>query len=498
MASSFDALPPVESELLVATLSTDGEAAFRDAAWRRIFGGEADPWARLTEEDRGLAIRRAEEAAAGSATNQFFNVHAPDRDEPLPVFLNFLPVLLPALSRQGRTGGEEGHTVQAITVTGEVLALGEATTRAQMQRDRMETLGRMTMGIAHDFNNLLSSILGHTELIKSTYSGDVPALILSEYLRTIERAALDGAALVQKIQRYIRQEEQVRFEPLDLVGLIDDCLLLTKPYWYNEPRRRGISIDAKLVAQNSVPAVMGTAHELREVFVNLILNAVQAMPGGGLIRFDVDVEEERGVVVSVVDTGKGMPESVRRRIFEPLYTTRGEQGTGMGLAVSYSIIQKHNGSIVVDSEPGQGTRFTITIPPAKAETKEVAAEGTEEQRRAASVLVVDDEPRVRSVLAKLLSTRGHRVQQAASGAAALTLLDEAPGRYDVVFTDHGMPEMNGRQLAHTLRGRFPHLPIVLLTGDTEVGKPDEEVNVVLSKPFKLSDLDAVIQQLVSQ
>ena len=490
MASALEEISPVESELLVATFATTGEAVFRDPAWRRVFGDGANPWERLGEEDRELVARRVREAAAGLlVTRQYVPVCVPGRpDEPLPVVLNFLPV---------HKAGSNGRVAQAVTVTGEVLALSEGTTRAraQTQRDRMEMLGRMTMGMAHDFNNLLSSILGHTELVKNTYQGDVPALILSEYLRTIERAALDGASLVHKIQQYIRQEEQVRFEPLHLPGLVDDCLLLTRPYWYNEPRREGIAIKAKLKAAD-VPAVMGDASELREVFVNLILNAVQAMPEGGTITFDVRFDEEHGVVVTMTDTGTGMPEAVRARIFEPLFTTKGEGGTGMGLAVSYGVIQKHNGTIAVASEPGRGTRFTITIPPADVDDEEDRAEGVEEDGQAARVLVVDDEPMVRSILAKLLSTKGHDVEQVGSGAEALALLDAAPDRCDIVFTDHGMPEMNGRQLARALRRRFPRLPIILLTGDTEVGEPDSEVNMVMSKPFKVNDLDAAIQQLL--
>ena len=489
MASSLDALPPIESELLVATFATTGEAVFRDPAWRRTFGDGVDPWERLGEEDRGLAVRRIGEAAAGSlVTRQYVPVDVPGDDgEPLPVVLNFLPV---------HKAGTSGHVAQAVTVTGEVLALSEGTTLAQTQRDRMETLGRMTMGMTHDFNNLLSSILGHTELIKNTYQGDVPALILSEYLRTIERAALDGAALVHKVQQYIRQEKQVRFEPLDLPSLIDDCLLLTRPHWYNEPRQRGIAIKTRLRAGDGVPAVMGDASELREVFMNLILNAVYAMPEGGRIDFDVRFDKERGVVATMTDTGTGMPEDVRARIFEPLFTTKGERGTGMGLAVSYGVIQKHDGTITVASEPGRGTTFTITIPPADAETETDVGEDADEGGSAARVLVVDDEPNVRTVLAKLLAVKGHAVEQAASGAEALALLDADPHRCDLVFTDHGMPEMNGRQLARALRRRFPALPIILLTGDTEVGGADSEVSLVMSKPFKINDLDAAIQRFL--
>ena len=490
MSIPSEALSPVESELLTATFSAAGDALFRDPAWCRAFGCDDDVWSRLDEQDQQTALRRLQEAATGSmVTNQFFPISAPDRDEPLPVFLNFIPVHVPEGSER---------TIEAVTVTGELLMMSKTAMRTQTQRDRMENLGRMTMGMVHDFNNLLGSILSHTELIKNTYRGDVPAIILSEYLRTIEQAALDGAALVQKIQQYIRREEQVRFEPLDLPSLVEDCLQLTKPYWYNEPRRKGISIETALKTRGKVPLVMGAAAELREVLVNLILNALQAMPEGGQLTFDVYFERERGVVVvDVADTGTGMPEFVRKRVFEPLFTTKGEHGTGMGLAVSYGVIQKHDGSITVASQAGRGTQFTITIPPAAVEEKEDASEHAESGTKQARVLAVDDEAQLRKALVKLLSLKGHEARQAGSGQEALAMLETQDDfSYNVVITDHGMPEMNGRQLAREIRHRFPNLRIILLTGDTEVGEPDAEVDVIMSKPFRIDDLEAVIQRLL--
>ena len=522
--------------LFVATLSSDGKAAYRDDVWGHVFGEEDDVWARLARQDRHTAALRVAEAASGRVTNQLFLVGAPGTDQsaprvgappstdggeighgdPLPVFLQFFPVYPPRKRRRGRTAS-------AITVTGEVLALDDETVSAHLQRDRMEALGRMTMGITHDFNNLLSSIIGHTELVHETYTGSVPATILSEYLRAISQAALDGAALIQKIQRYIRREAEVRHEPLDLVSLIEGCLLLTRPYWYNEPRRRGISIDARITApEGGVPLVMGTAHELREVVVNLILNAVGAMPEGGDLHLDVRCAEEQGaavVVARITDTGTGMPERVLARIFEPLFTTKGDRGSGMGLAVAQGVIRKHSGSISAESEPGEGTTFTITLPAVDAygggevhcgkpydlshEIGQAPAEdpmsgrGQAAEAHPVRVLIVDDEAAVRSVLARLLRTRGYTVEVADSAAAALALLTEMSPP-DVLFTDQCMPEMDGRALARAVRARHEGLPIVLLSGDTDLGIEGEAIDVVLGKPFQLADLDAVIRQLTQK
>lgn len=479
---------PLTPELLVATFAPSGEVAFRNAAWEATFGASEEPWSRLAAEDRRQAAECLAEAARGLlVTNQVFPVPTRGREEPLPLLLHFLPVPLP-----GRAGEP---AVQAVTVTGEVLAEPESWTASQTYRHRMETLGRMTMGIAHDFNNLLSGILGYAELMKNQLREDriEDAAGFADYLRTVEQAALDGAALVRRIQQYIRQEKQTHHGPVDLPTLIEDAVTLTRPYWYNEPRRQGIAIEVERDLQ-PVPPVLGSDTELREVLINLILNAVQAMPEGGTITLQTRHEPGQGVRIRVADTGTGMSERVRARIFEPLFTTKGEHGTGMGLAVSYGILQEHEGTITVASDPGRGTRFDLLLPSAEgavAGTPEAAAEAP---GRKARILVVDDEQMVRSVLTKLLSLRGHTIRQAASGAEALSIAETEP--FDLVFTDHGMPEMNGRQLARALRRRYPDLPIVLLTGDTEAGEVDQDVDVVLTKPFKLDQLETTIQSLI--
>ena len=487
MVDPSASLPPFEPELLVATCSPVGEVLFCNDAWEALFGVTKDPWSLLSDEDAELAARSVQEAGDGSlVTNQIVGVPTPDRESPLPLLLNFLPVYLPEGSREPQ--------VQAVTVSGEVLAEPTSWTISQTQRHRLETLGRMTMGIAHDFNNLLSAILGYTELLKDLKVGTPIPPAYPSHLSTIERAALDGAALVRKIQQYIRREKETRFEPIDLTGVIQDCVSLTRPYWYNEPRRQGIEINLELHL-NEVPPILGLASDLREVLVNLILNAIQAMPEGGELLLRTTFDENAGVHIEVQDTGLGMSEAVQQRIFEPLFTTKGEHGTGMGLAVSYGIVQEHDGHIRVRSQLGRGSTFTLTFPPAQEavhEAPEDAADAT--PSRSARVLIVDDEPMVRTVLSKLLTLRGHEVETVPSGPVALERMQDTP--FDVVIVDQAMPEMSGRQLAQHLRTRSPDLPIVLLTGDTEVGKPDATIDVILNKPFQIDEVEETILRLL--
>ncbi len=485
---SSQAIPTVEPELLVATCTTSGNVLHCNEAWSSVLGSPSHPWAQLSDEDEDLTTSSVLEAGKGSlVTNQVVSAHTPEREEPLPVLLNFIPVY--------QERGESERYVEAVTISGEVLAEPPSWMISQTQRHRMEALGRMTMGVAHDLNNLLSGLIGHIELLKERLKRESLTESLRPSLKTIETTAEDGAALIEKLQQYIREDTKKHFEPVNLSSIIEDCITLTQPYWYNEPRREGIEIDVETDFEK-VPNMMGAASELREVFVNLILNAVQAMPDGGALHFETFVNENEQICARVTDTGIGMTDEVQKNIFEPLFTTKGEEGTGMGLAASYGIVQEHKGSIDVTSEPGEGTQFTLTFP-SEGSTSAPTSDPTEKTVDTAEgvhVLVVDDEEMVRSIVTQLLSLNGHEVDRASSGAEALSMYDDAS--YDIVFTDYGMPEMTGAELSRKLHQKDPDLPVILLTGYTETETAIEDVEAILSKPFKLDELEAAIQNHV--
>lgn len=481
------ALPLITPELLVATCTADGERLHCNEAWTSVLG-KGDLWETLSLEDTRFANEYLADAGRGLlVTHQVFLVDRPGRDIPAPLLLHFLPVRLPD-SAPGQF---------PIVITGEVLQEPITWAADQTRRRRMEMLGQMTMGISHDFNNLLTTILGHVELLQSTLADIAGENDVQGQLRTLEQAAGDGAALVKKIQQYIRHEKQEHFEYVDLHHLADEVLTLTRPYWYNEPRRQGISIVVEPHLEQ-VPSISGYATELREVVVNLILNAIQAMPAGGTLRLRTKQDEARGVLLEIEDTGVGMSARTRSRIFEPLYSTKGEGGSGMGLTVSYGIVQEHNGVIEVDSHPGRGTCFRLVFPVAETTRRpsEVAKETALDEGRTVQILVVDDEPMVRTVTAKLLRLKGHDVTEADGGPTALDRFDE--GGYDLVITDLSMPEMSGRELAHHLRKLDKNLPVILLTGDTDAHDGSGSVNAVVRKPFKLDELEAVIQRVLAE
>jgi len=189
-----------------------------------------------------------------------------------------------------------------------------------------------------------------------------------------------------------------------------------------------------------------------------------------------------------------MSAEVQRRVFDPLFSTKGERGTGMGLAVAAGILREHGGTIAVHSELGKGTRFTLGFPTVLNENEgsevHVAPVQTPSSRR---ILVVDDEDMVRNIISKLLSVRGHSVVAASSGSEALQFFQSQT--FDFVITDQGMPEMSGRELAYQIRKLSPSVPIVLLTGDTDLRTDASIINRVMTKPFKINDLELAMTEL---
>ena len=361
-------------------------------------------------------------------------------------------------------------------------------TQAQLVRgETLSAIGKLASGMAHHLNNLFAVILGRLEilLVKAPTAPDA-----RRYIEIIQRAAQDGAEVVRRVQRFSRVQPVSRATPVDLNQLAQEVLELTRPRWHNEAQLRQIRIDTELHL-GGIKAVAGELAPLREVLMSLVLNAIDAMPGGGqlTLRTWSDTKE---VHCAVSDTGSGMTDEVRQRAFEPFFTTKGPKSTGLGLSVTYGIIQRHNGRIDIDTGPGRGTTVQITLPAVLPTLRPpppapVALADTTVLR----VLVVDDEPEVRTAVADILGTAGYTTFQAAGGREALAWLD-AGQSVDLVLTDLGMPGMTGTDLARSVRGRWPGLRIGLMTGwdETEapVGEASSIVDFVIAKPFQLSAL----------
>jgi PAS domain S-box-containing protein len=353
-----------------------------------------------------------------------------------------------------------------------------------IQTERLRALGEMAAGVAHDFNNLLAVILGRAELLQRRTTDPES----KRGLEAVRKAAQDGADTVRRIQEFTRTRQSRSFGTVDILDVVREVVELTRPRWQDEAQSRGLRYD--VTVQGEAVPVAGHPEELREVFTNLLSNALEAMPTGGSCRVRASTHDDT-VVISVEDTGCGMSEDTRRRIFEPFFTTKGPRGNGLGLAVTWGIIQRHQGTIDVASTMGEGTRFTISLPAGKQ-----AAIPSEEPLEPsppvpdARVLVIDDEPEVRSILADLLEDGGYTVVQAADGAEGLRQLQA--GSFDIVLSDVSMPGLSGWNVASVCRARFPGCHVGLVTGWGDQLDPDlivsSGVAFVLAKPFRAADV----------
>jgi signal transduction histidine kinase/CheY-like chemotaxis protein len=360
-------------------------------------------------------------------------------------------------------------------------------TQAQLVRgETLAAIGKLASGMAHHLNNLFAVILGRLETLMAKVS-DSDA---RRYIEIVQRAAQDGAEVVRRVQRFSRVQPVSRTVPVDLNQLAQDVLEMTRPRWHNEAQLRQIHIDTALDL-GSIQPVAGELAPLREVLMNLVLNAIDAMPDGGRLGVKTWADGE-GVHCDVSDTGAGMSEEVQHRALDPFFTTKGPKSTGLGLSVTYGIIQRHNGKLEIDTLPGRGTTVHVSLPSASRVAVARASAPTGPPLPAQlRVLLVDDEPEVRAALADTLSLSGHTAFQAAGGQEALAWLD-AGQTIDLVLTDLGMPGMTGTDVARAVRTRWPHLRIGLMTGwdETEgpVGEASAIVDFVLAKPFDLQAL----------
>ncbi|MEW6687139.1 MAG: ATP-binding protein [Candidatus Edwardsbacteria bacterium] len=369
--------------------------------------------------------------------------------------------------------------------------------------ERMRILGELSSGVAHDLNNILTVVSGRVELLLQ----DLKEPQKIDSLKIIQQALDDGAKIVHRLFELAKGKTHKDFSALDLNTIIQQTLEMTSPKWKSEAKKKGIKIET-LTELNKIPPIMGNASELRELLTNLILNAVEAMPEGGTLtiktayHWQVPPGEQSWVEVSVIDTGVGVSEEIREKIFEPFFSTK-ERGSGLGLNIVQGIIAEHKGKIFCESEEGdKGTKFTIKLPALSGiseskkeelvQSTEAPAEGEKEIR----ILVIDDDLGIREILFEILSKRGWKVQVADSSRQALDLLEKGE-RFEVVFCDLSLPEISGTDLARKIKTVDPRCFVSLLTGwSSDLNELSETpaIDYVLTKPCRSHEVYEVVEQ----
>ncbi len=373
---------------------------------------------------------------------------------------------------------------------------------AERQRDdatrgeKLCALGEIAGGVAHNLSQSLGMIAGYADLAERALNAPTPDVAgLRESLGIIGQAAVDGGQIVKRLLAFSRSWPDGDKERISLDDLLRDVAKLTTPRWREQARAEGRRIRLDVDAPPGL-LVEGWRASLQEALINLIFNAVDALPHGGHIHLNAR-RCGASVVVQVQDTGHGMPPEVRERLFEPFFTTKGAEGTGLGLGTVLRLVQAHDGALEVDSTVGAGTTFRLIFPvaPAAAAKGLAAAAASAAGTPRLRILVVDDDPKLSRMVGLLLEPDGHTVTMASSGEEALTYLTST--EFDVVISDLGMGEgMDGWDLAAAVKQRSPGTTFVLATGWGAGIDGDEArsrgVNAVVSKPYRARDLQRVL------
>jgi signal transduction histidine kinase/CheY-like chemotaxis protein len=375
------------------------------------------------------------------------------------------------------------------------------TQQAVMEQERLRALGQMASGIAHDINNALSPVALYTESLLDREPGLSPRT--REYLETTQRAIEDVAHTVGRMREFYRKpESQLVLVPIDINRLVHQVVDLTRARWSDMTMQQGIDIRMCTDLASHLPMVAGIESEIREAMTNLIFNAVDAMPNGGTLTLRTG-NAPHGVQFVVEDTGVGMDDETRRHCLEPFFTTKGERGTGLGLAMVYGVAQRHSAEIEIESAIGKGTTVRMSFPvavPGAARPLEIRNAPVLPSRL--RILIVDDDPLVIKSLGDTLLAEGHLVTTASGGREGIAIVQAAADRnerFAVVITDLGMPYVDGRKVASAVKMAWKTTPVILLTGWGQrlLDEDDVPANVdrVLNKPPKLQQLRTALSEL---
>jgi signal transduction histidine kinase/CheY-like chemotaxis protein len=370
------------------------------------------------------------------------------------------------------------------------------TQQAVTQQERLKALGQMASGIAHDINNALSPIVGFAELllqIETSLTADG-----KKYLNYIKTAGEDITHIVAGLREFYRlRDENEALVALNLNHIVEQVVDMTRPRWRDLSQRRRIMIEMRKDLDPALPEFVGLECEIREALTNLIINAVDAMPSGGTLTVRTR-SAETGLILEIDDTGIGMDEGTRKRCLEPFFSTKGKRGTGLGLAMVYGIVERHEGRIEIESEPGKGTTMRLIFPAAKEIPPVLPAGEIQSPLGPFHILCIDDEPTVRELVSEMLRYDGHHVEVADGGSHGVTAFRQAreSGRpFDVVITDLGMPHMDGREVAAILKKEKPPTPIIMLTGWGAFMKEEsvKQVDGILGKPPRIQEIRAMLR-----
>ncbi len=368
------------------------------------------------------------------------------------------------------------------------------------QIDKLNALGLQSSGVAHEFNNILGIILGYLEIVKEDIEGASEQVI--DALKIIEKAARDGSEIVDKIQQFsrIKKEHEKKDELVDLIDVVNDALKFTMPRWKTEAQSKGVEYE--IIRNNLTSSKYRTRcnpSELREVIINVINNSIDAMPNGGKIEASVK-KDGNNVIIAISDNGIGINDEVKDKIFDPFFSTKGVKRSGLGMSLSYSIMARYDGEILVDSCVGKGTTMRLKMPLFDAEIEQCDEEETGiDESHSVNILIIEDEDVILDMMKILLESRGHNISVSQDSSVGIEMYEN--NLYDIVLCDLAMPKLNGWQVAKFIREydavrKKTKTPVVLITGyELDVDNIDykkEGVDFIMNKPIEFDKLHKII------
>ncbi len=381
-----------------------------------------------------------------------------------------------------------------------------------MQQERLKALGQMASGVAHDINNALSPVVGFADLI-TQMEPDLSAGT-KKHLQYIKTAGEDIAHIVKRLREFYRPRDEREFLQLLNLGIIAKQVIdMMQPRWRDRTQAKGINIEMKMEFDPGAPEFAGIESEIREALTNLVLNAVDALPQGGTITVrtrpaELPLKNEicPHAILEVSDTGIGMDEQTQKRCLEPFFSTKGRRGTGLGLAMVYGVVERHQGKIEIESKQGKGTTMRLVFPVRKLGAP-AAAEPVEDDEAPGPfrILCIDDESALRVLIQEILERDGHTIEMTDGGQAGINAFRAAVKNqepFDVVITDLGMPFVDGNAVVRAIKGESPETPVVMLTGWGAFLKNDgdvpTEVDGVLSKPPRIKEIRSMLRRVVKK
>jgi PAS domain S-box-containing protein len=489
-----------QSPFGIQVLAADGQPVQINPAWERLWGKNAVEDSRVADERLRPVIERAFQGHKGETNptlrpgNQWIRSFVYPIKDPNGLVRNVI-VMHEDVTEEKRAESA------ARAVTAELSQVKQAV----LQQERLRALGQMAGGIAHDINNAISPAAVYVEMLLEQDETLNPRA--RERLSIVQQAIAAVVQTVARLREFSRpRESQAERAAVDLNEVIRQAVELTRARWQTMALGKGVPIQTNLDLAEGLPTILGSESEIRDAVVNLIFNAVDAMPEGGTINLQTRALGN-GASIEVRDTGSGMDEQTRRRCLEPFFSTKGEHGNGLGLAMVYGMLKRHAGEIEIVSEPGFGTTMRLLF----------SADGERRDRqqttspladvigigKGARILLADDDPMLLESLRAALETDGHHVMTADDGQGAIDAFqaaDKSGAPFAVVITDFAMPIIDGRKVSTAVNQMRPGTPVIMLTAwGNRVHAQDDTlpfVDHIMAKPANLTELRMALERLL--